>query len=149
MTMAEEPELEEYEELEEEQPVGDDAAANKGFVGIHSVSFDDMQLKRELLRAIQDAGFEHPSESAVPFFTCACVVTVYLVLSTVHVARSRRAFVDSLVSCVQFSSNASPSRFRARMSLVRQSLAWGKLRFSCWAFCISWKCSLARSPASL
>lgn len=61
--MAEEPELEEYEELEEEQPVGDDAAANKGFVGIHSVSFDDMQLKRELLRAIQDAGFEHPSES--------------------------------------------------------------------------------------
>ena len=65
MTMAEEPELEEYEELEEEQPVGDDAAANKGFVGIHSVSFDDMQLKRELTRAIQDCGFEHPSESAL------------------------------------------------------------------------------------
>jgi ATP-dependent RNA helicase UAP56/SUB2 len=58
-------ELEEYEEEIEEQP-GVDAndAVKKGFVGVHTVSFDDMQLKRELLRAIQDCGFEHPSESA-------------------------------------------------------------------------------------
>jgi hypothetical protein len=64
MTMPEEPELEEYEELEEDQQVAEiDNAAGKGYVGIHSVSFDDMQLKRELMRAIQDSGFEHPSES--------------------------------------------------------------------------------------
>lgn len=62
MTMAEEPELEEYEEIEDEQPVVEaDAGAKQGYV--QAVSFDDMQLKRELLRAVQDAGFEHPSES--------------------------------------------------------------------------------------
>lgn len=59
-------ELEEYEEEIEEQTGGDaNDAGNKGFVGVHTVSFDDMQLKRELLRAIQDCGFEHPSESTL------------------------------------------------------------------------------------
>lgn len=63
MTMAEEPELEEYEEIEDEQPVAEaDPGTQQGYV--QAVSFDDMQLKRELLRAVQDAGFEHPSESA-------------------------------------------------------------------------------------
>ena len=58
-------ELEEYEEEIEDQPAADaNDNANKGFVGVHTVSFDDMQLKRELTRAIQDCGFEHPSESA-------------------------------------------------------------------------------------
>lgn len=107
--MAEEPELEEYEELEEEQPAGDDAAANKGYVGIHSVSFDDMQLKRELLRAIQDAGFEHPSESAgsveIPllccqFRRCFCLCSGRLAEPRMH---------------IQFSSNASLLRFKAKM----------------------------------
>jgi ATP-dependent RNA helicase UAP56/SUB2 len=65
MTMADQ-ELEEYEEEIEEQPAEATGNANKGFVGVHTVSFDDMQLKRELLRAITDCGFEHPSESALP-----------------------------------------------------------------------------------
>lgn len=65
MTMAD-PELEEYEEEIEDQPAADaQETANKGYVGVHTVSFDDMQLKRELTRAIQDCGFEHPSESAL------------------------------------------------------------------------------------
>lgn len=34
----------------------------KGYVGIHSTSFRDFLLKPELLRAIVDCGFEHPSE---------------------------------------------------------------------------------------
>lgn len=64
MTMAEEPELEEYEEIEDEQPIVEaQAGAKQGYV--QAVSFDDMQLKRELLRAVQDAGFEHPSESTL------------------------------------------------------------------------------------
>ncbi len=41
------------------------AAAKKGFVGIHSSGFKDFLLKPELLRAIQDCGFEHPSEVQV------------------------------------------------------------------------------------
>ncbi|KAG8951164.1 Suppressor of the cold-sensitive snRNP biogenesis mutant brr1-1 [Tulasnella sp. 424] len=34
----------------------------KGYVGIHSTGFRDFLLKPELLRAISDLGFEHPSE---------------------------------------------------------------------------------------
>ncbi|KAL3702150.1 hypothetical protein R1sor_020172 [Riccia sorocarpa] len=34
----------------------------KGYVGIHSSGFRDFLLKPELLRAIVDCGFEHPSE---------------------------------------------------------------------------------------
>ncbi len=32
------------------------------YVGIHSTGFRDFLLKPELLRAIADCGFEHPSE---------------------------------------------------------------------------------------
>ena len=34
----------------------------KGYVGMHSTGFRDFLLKPELLRAIVDCGFEHPSE---------------------------------------------------------------------------------------
>ncbi|KAL5697997.1 RNA helicase [Ranunculus cassubicifolius] len=37
-------------------------SAKKGYVGIHSSGFRDFLLKPELLRAIVDSGFEHPSE---------------------------------------------------------------------------------------
>lgn len=38
-------------------------ADKKGsYVGIHSTGFKDFLLKPELLRAITDCGFEHPSE---------------------------------------------------------------------------------------
>ena len=39
-----------------------DLQVKKGYVGIHSSGFKDFLLKPELLRAIQDCGFEHPSE---------------------------------------------------------------------------------------
>jgi len=39
------------------------AVDKKGsYVGIHSTGFRDFLLKPELLRAITDCGFEHPSE---------------------------------------------------------------------------------------
>ncbi len=37
-------------------------AVKKGYVGVHSTGFRDFLLKPELLRAIVDCGFEHPSE---------------------------------------------------------------------------------------
>lgn len=41
----------------------DDKKDKKGsYVGIHSTGFRDFLLKPELLRAIVDCGFEHPSE---------------------------------------------------------------------------------------
>jgi ATP-dependent RNA helicase UAP56/SUB2 len=59
-----------YEEQEEEQAdnAADGVAADapkavKGsYVSIHSSGFRDFLLKPELLRAILDCGFEHPSE---------------------------------------------------------------------------------------
>lgn len=42
---------------------GKGAEKTKGsYVGIHSTGFRDFLLKGELLRAITDCGFEHPSE---------------------------------------------------------------------------------------
>ncbi|KAJ7630476.1 P-loop containing nucleoside triphosphate hydrolase protein [Roridomyces roridus] len=41
---------------------GDDDKDKKNFSGIHSTGFRDFLLKPELLRAISDLGFEHPSE---------------------------------------------------------------------------------------
>ncbi|EEF44785.1 hypothetical protein RCOM_0899280 [Ricinus communis] len=65
-TEAYEEELLDYEEEEEKAPdsVSAKAAdtAKKGYVGIHSSGFRDFLLKPELLRAIIDSGFEHPSE---------------------------------------------------------------------------------------
>lgn len=43
-------------------------ADKKGsYVGIHSTGFKDFLLKPELLRAITDCGFEHPSEGQFKF----------------------------------------------------------------------------------
>ncbi|KAG8051668.1 hypothetical protein GUJ93_ZPchr0001g29801 [Zizania palustris] len=63
-----EEDLVDYEEEVENAADGGGAAAatadvvKKGYVGIHSSGFRDFLLKPELLRAIQDCGFEHPSE---------------------------------------------------------------------------------------
>ncbi|KAI3989942.1 hypothetical protein MKX01_003645 [Papaver californicum] len=62
-----EEELLDYEDDEEKVPDSNGAkstgeVAKKGYVGIHSSGFRDFLLKPELLRAIVDSGFEHPSE---------------------------------------------------------------------------------------
>jgi ATP-dependent RNA helicase UAP56/SUB2 len=41
---------------------GGNAEKKGSYVGIHSTGFRDFLLKPELLRAISDCGFEHPSE---------------------------------------------------------------------------------------
>ncbi|KAG8375784.1 hypothetical protein BUALT_Bualt10G0136400 [Buddleja alternifolia] len=62
-----EEELLDYEEEDEKALDSVNAKVNgesakKGYVGIHSSGFRDFLLKPELLRAIVDSGFEHPSE---------------------------------------------------------------------------------------
>lgn len=64
---------EELVDYEEEEVADEGKAAGKageqakvGYVGIHSSGFKDFLLKPELLRAIVDCGFEHPSEGALP-----------------------------------------------------------------------------------
>jgi len=41
---------------------GDDTEKKGSYVGIHTSGFRDFLLKPELLRAIRDCGFEHPSD---------------------------------------------------------------------------------------
>lgn len=66
MSAAAEEELADYEEEEEEVVEGkadDSKDVKKGhYVGIHTSNFRDFILKPELLRAVVDCGFEHPSE---------------------------------------------------------------------------------------
>ena len=70
--MAENEELLDYEDDDQEtgdqqngvvEGAGDGKKEVKGnYVSIHSSGFRDLLLKPELLRAIVDCGFEHPSE---------------------------------------------------------------------------------------
>lgn len=46
----------------EAAPAGDSVDKKGSYVGIHSTGFRDFLLKPELIRAITDCGFEHPSE---------------------------------------------------------------------------------------
>ena len=46
----------------------------KGYVGMHSTGFRDFLLKPELLRAIVDCGFEHPSEGEESFSVSLIIV---------------------------------------------------------------------------
>ena len=61
-----EEELLDYEEDENQQEAQEGAKAadpaKKGYVGVHSTSFKDFLLKPELFKAIENCGFEHPSE---------------------------------------------------------------------------------------
>lgn len=64
-------ELLDYEDDEVENAAGADGAeappkkdVKGSYVSIHSSGFRDFLLKPELLRAIVDCGFEHPSEGA-------------------------------------------------------------------------------------
>ena len=57
-----------YEDIEQENENGTKLDGDKKdvkggtYVSIHSSGFKDFLLKPELLRAIMDCGFEHPSE---------------------------------------------------------------------------------------
>jgi len=72
--MADNDDLLDYEDEEQTEQVVDgsgDVPAKKEvkgtYVSIHSSGFRDFLLKPEILRAIVDCGFEHPSEGEQPF----------------------------------------------------------------------------------
>ena len=81
---------EEEEVQEPEAAAGKAGTEKKGYVGIHATGFKELMLKPELLQAITDCGFEHPSEGAhaavdaavacmvsgQPACRCACKLTM-------------------------------------------------------------------------
>lgn len=78
--MADNEELVDYEDEEAQEPEVAKAEVKKGYVGIHSAGFKDLLLKPELIRAIQDCGFEHPSEGAR-----ICVMEAFMLHGCMHV----------------------------------------------------------------
>ena len=70
----------------------------KGYVGIHSSGFKDFLLKPELLRAIQDCGFEHPSEGKTnlcfePLVACARSLLFFILISQFYLKSIPSSFV--------------------------------------------------------
>ena len=68
--MADNDDLLDYEDEEQTEIVAETVEAPKKdvkgtYVSIHSSGFRDFLLKPEILRAIVDCGFEHPSEGNI------------------------------------------------------------------------------------
>jgi len=114
----------ELEDYTEDKDAGDDAKDEKknaekrtevkkgSYAGIHSSGFRDFLLKSELLRAITDCGFEHPSEvqqevipQALMGTDIICQAksgmgkTAVFVLATLHQLVPVKDQVDTLVLC--------------------------------------------------
>ena len=88
--MADNEDLLDYEDEEATEQVAVEGAGDapakkevKGtYVSIHSSGFRDFLLKPEILRAIVDCGFEHPSEGTLFSFFCfmsPCIVCSFIV----------------------------------------------------------------------
>ncbi|KAF8213627.1 ATP-dependent RNA helicase SUB2 [Mycena galopus ATCC 62051] len=120
----------------------DDDKEKKNFSGIHSTGFRDFLLKPELLRAISDLGFEHPSEvqqecipQAVLGMDVLCQAksghgkTAVFVLATLQQLEPVNGEVSVLVLChtreLAFQIKNEYSRFAKYMPDVRVSTFYG------------------------
>ena len=99
----------------------------RGYVGIHSSGFRDFLLKPELLRAIVDSGFEHPSEGQWFFSFEGYLhalhndfrgVTVFLVVNFKYI--------------LQFNMSVFLKQYWEWMLSAKQSQEWGKLQYLCY-----------------
>ncbi|CAH1272557.1 spliceosome RNA helicase DDX39B [Branchiostoma lanceolatum] len=149
--MAEEGENEllDYEEEEQETTteVAGDAAAQKkevkgSYVSIHSSGFRDFLLKPELLRAIVDCGFEHPSEvqhecipQAILSMDVLCQAksgmgkTAVFVLATLQQIEPVDGQVAVLVMChtreLAFQISKEYERFSKYMPTIKNAVFFG------------------------
>ena len=132
--MADNDDLLDYEDEEQpEQAVVDgsgDGVAKKEvkgtYVSIHSSGFRDFLLKPEILRAIVDCGFEHPSEGSV-------------------ISQSHLPDGCLKVFCMfnpyflfQCNTNVSLRLFWAWTFCVKPSLVWERQLYLSWPHCSSW-----------
>lgn len=148
--MADNDDLLDYEDEEQaEQPTADgttEAAPKKevkgSYVSIHSSGFRDFLLKPEILRAIVDCGFEHPSEvqhecipQAVLGMDILCQAksgmgkTAVFVLATLQQLEPSENHVYVLVMChtreLAFQISKEYERFSKYMASVRVSVFFG------------------------
>lgn len=143
-------ELLDYEDDEQqpaiqEQPTEKEVSEEKkkgGYVSIHSSGFRDFLLKPELLRAITDCGFEHPSEVQNECITQAIVgmdilcqaksgmgKTAVFVLATLHLINPEVDNTLVLVMChtreLAFQISKEYERFSKYMPNVRVNVFFG------------------------
>ncbi|KAJ7339432.1 ATP-dependent RNA helicase ddx39a [Desmophyllum pertusum] len=147
--VGDENELLDYEEEETETPA--DAQATKDlakkdvkgtYVSIHSSGFRDFLLKPELLRAIVDCGFEHPSEvqhecipQAILGMDIICQAksgmgkTAVFVLATLQQLEQIDGQVSVLVMChtreLAFQISKEYERFSKYMNNIKVSVFFG------------------------
>jgi len=121
---------------------GGDEADKKNYAGIHSSGFRDFLLKQELLRAISDLGFEHPSEvqqecipQAILGMDVLCQAksghgkTAVFVLATLQQLDPTENKVSVIVLChtreLAFQIKNEYSRFARYMPTVRTAVFYG------------------------
>lgn len=114
----------------------------KGYVSIHSSGFKDFLLKPELLRAIMDCGFEHPSEvqhecipQAILGMDVICQAksgmgkTAVFVLATLQQLEPVDGQVSVIVMChtreLAFQISKEYERFCKYMTAVKVSVFFG------------------------
>jgi ATP-dependent RNA helicase UAP56/SUB2 len=138
-----------YSDEENEETTDADAKAadvtevKKGsYVGIHASGFRDFILKPELLRAVVDCGFEHPSEvqhecipQAVLSMDIVCQAksgmgkTAVFVLTTLHQLEPVDGEVSVLVIChareLAFQIQAEYERFSKYLPTVKSAVFFG------------------------
>ena len=114
----------------------------KGYVGIHSTGFRDFLLKPELMKAISDCGFEHPSEvqqecipNAVLGMDVLCQAksgmgkTAVFVLTTLHLIHPEPGEVSALILChtreLAFQIKNEYQRFTKYMPNIKTCVFYG------------------------
>lgn len=114
-------ELVDYEEEEEviqeaQKTNGSAKETKKGsYVGIHSTGFRDFLLKPELLRAIVDCGFEHPSEGKEFFMEISWI--------SHFIHRDLMSFVRAILHTI----NHSPTRMHSASNFGHGCVMSGKV----------------------
>lgn len=121
---------------------GTEEGDKKNYAGIHSSGFRDFLLKQELLRAISDLGFEHPSEvqqecipQAILGMDVLCQAksghgkTAVFVLATLQQLDTSENKVSVIVLChtreLAFQIKNEYSRFARYMPDVRTAVFYG------------------------
>lgn len=124
-----------------------DGVKKGGYVSIHSSGFRDFMLKPELLRAITDCGFEHPSEVQHECITQATIgmdilcqaksgmgKTAVFVLATLHLINPEVDETLVLVMChtreLAFQISKEYERFSKYMPQVRVSVFFGGMNIA-------------------
>lgn len=141
--LEEEPDYEEEQEEVVEDKVADGKDVRKGhYVGIHTSNFRDFILKPELLRAVTDCGFEHPSEvqhecipQALLGMDIICQAksgmgkTAVFVLATLHQLQAVAGEVSVMVLChtreLAFQIQREYQRFSKYLPDVNSSVFYG------------------------